>query len=330
MNLVFKGGGRLFTGRVAICCSLLVVPSGVFGAPRAEVDQALWNFGAVTNQAEVTHQFVIRNSGDAPLEISRVLSSCNACLRAGMEKTNIPPGGEAVLQSRLDLRLLSGAISRSILVDCNDPQKPSFPLELSGLVVSAYQIIPADISLDLAQGQTAATAEISPRLTLHADLSRVFCDDTNLEATVAPKPPIGFFLTVRVKENHPRGNTVARVTVRSAESNDAPCLVNVFIHHPPDLELIPERLNFQPRSEAQTRILWLKQHGAAPVTLLDAVPPSDKFHCEIDPDPAGLNYRIYVTAWQQETMTGQTNVLTLKFRDSMNQDKSITVPMAVE
>jgi len=309
----------------------LLVGHGIsLAVPHAEVDQPVWNFGAVTNLAGLTHDFIIRNSGDSPLKIHHVLSSCNACLRVGIEKTNLPAGSTTVLHSFLDLRLLSGTVSRAILVDCNDPKNPSFALELTGLVVPAYQLNPAEINLDLSQGQTAGTMEILPLFKLHADLSQVFCDDTNLEIAISPRQAAGFLLAVQVGKNRPRGNGVVRATVRSPDTNDLPCYVNIFFHHPPDVELLPARLLFKPQAEPQTRILWVKQHGTAPLTLLDAVPSSDKIHCEIDPDPAGLNYRIYVTAWQQAPMAGQTNMLTLKFKDSLNQAKSLTVSVFVE
>jgi hypothetical protein len=303
----------------------------IFAAPRLEVDQSLWNFGAVTNLSELTHDFVIRNSGDAALEIKSVVSSCSACLRAGIGKNKIPPGGTTLLHSRLDLRRLSGGISRSILVDCNDPTNPSVLLELNGWVVPAYQLVPADMSLELSQGQSLGTMEISPLIQLHADLSQVQCDDTNLEATVSPKPAGGFLLAVQAKEDFPRGDSVAQIILRSADSNDLPCRVTVFIHHPPDLEVIPARLSFLPQAEPQMRILWLKQHGAAPMALLDAVPSSDKFHCEIDPDSSGFNYRIYVNAMQLEAAVSQTNALILKLTDSRTgKEQSVTLPLVVE
>ena len=325
-----SGSFRVFLRVAVFCFCLFVAGRKISAAPHMEVGQPVWNFGAATNVAMLTHDFVIRNSGDAPLEISRVLSSCSACLAAGIEKTNIPPGGAAVLHSRLDLRLLSGEITRAILVDCNDPQSPSFALELAGWVVPAYQMVPVGFSLDLSQGRSAGTTEIFPQFKLHADLSRVICDDTNIEADVSPMPPAGFLLSVRVKETFPRGTAVAMMTVRSADSNDPPCRLSILIRNPPDLELIPEQLRFQPQAESQTRILWLKQHGSSPMALLDAVPSSDKYHCEIDPDPASYDYRIYVDARQQDQVAGQTNLLTLKLKDSQNREKLITVPILME
>jgi len=308
----------------------LVAVGKIQAAPRMEIDQPLWNFGIVTNLAVLTHDFVIRNAGDVPLEISSVVSSCNACLRAGVEQTKIPPGGTTVLHSQLDLRLLSGDITRAIMIDCNDPQSPSSVLELAGVAVPAYQVVPAEIDLDLSQGQQTAMVEIRPLFKLHADLSQVVCDDTNLVVTVSPESSAGFVLTVQAKKMLPRGETFANVTARSADSNDLPCHLIAWIHNPPDLELIPLQLTFLPQAEPQMRILWLKQHGAARMTLLDAIPSTDKYHCEIDPDANGFDYRIYVTVWEQQPFAGKTNALTLKMVDSLNHEQSVTMPIIVE
>jgi hypothetical protein len=75
--------------------------------------------------------------------------------------------------------------------------------------------------------------------------------------------------------------------------------------------------------------MWLKQHGQAPLTLLDVVPSSDLLRCEIEAVPASPNYRIYVTAVEQATSAGQTNSLTLKMRDQLGQERSIPVSVLV-
>ena len=316
---------------VARIAVLFLVCGIASAAPRIEADQPVWNFGAVTNLAELTHDFVIRNTGDAPLEINRVLSSCSACLLVGIGKTNLPPGGTTAVQGRLDLRLLSGHLSRTILVECNDSLTPSLVFELNGFVAPAYQMIPPGINLDLSRGQSSGVMEIFPLLKTNISLSHVTCDDPNLTVTLSAKTNAGFLLAGQVDKNIPRGDKVIPLTLRSSDTNDFPCRVIVFIHHPPGLELIPSQLRFLPLAAQQTRILWLKQHDVEPWTLLDAVPSSDKYHCEIDPDPVGMDYRIYVSAWQQEACAGQTNALLLKFADAPGgKARSMTIPMSVE
>ena len=65
------------------------------------------------------------------------------------------------------------------------------------------------------------------------------------------------------------------------------------------------------------------------MSLVDAILPPDKFHCEIDPDPDGYDYAIYITAWNQQAGDSQTNMLVLKLRDASNHEKDATVPVTV-
>jgi hypothetical protein len=95
------------------------------------------------------------------------------------------------------------------------------------------------------------------------------------------------------------------------------------------LEVLPASLRFEPRAEPQMRILWIKQHGDSPLQLLDVVPPSTNFACEIDPDPGGRDYRVYLSAAQLDTMAGQTNALLLKFSDADRRERLEKVPMSV-
>ena len=310
---------------------LLALTAGAYASPRIEIVQPRWNFGVVTNLIELQHEFVVRNSGDEPLRISRVVSSCNACLRAAIDKSIILPGAETVVRSRLDLRNFSGSVSRAILIECNDPKSRAPMLELTGFMVPAYHLFPTELTLDLSAGQTAGTVEISPILKLGADLSEVSCQDTNIEATVSKKASGTYLLAVRTKPGIPTGNINDILDICSPNSNDLPCRVVLFIHHPPDLELIPSQLRFQSEAGRQMRIIWLKQHGVAPWTLLDVVSPSDQFRCEIEPDPVGPNYRVYVTALQLPRPALQTNALCLKFANLHSGEKqSVSLPIYVD
>lgn len=328
MKSICNGRVGALIGMIVFCGFWMVEGGPLFAAPRIEVEQPVLNFGVVTNLSELVHDFVIRNTGDAPVQVSRVLSSCNVCLQAGMANLEIPPGGSNAVHCHLDLRLLRGNVSRVVLVECNDPSNPAVALTLEGTVVPCYQVIPSELSIDIAQGETAATANISPLIPLRAGLSQVVCDDTNIEAGISAAPFTGFLLSVRLKTMPPRGDSVVRLTLRSSDSNDPPCQLTVGVHHPEDLEWLPPRLVFQPQAWEQVRVLLLRQHGTNPLTLLDVVPSSNKYHCEIE--PMGWNYRIYVTAVGQDAAADQTNSLLLKFRNSANERTNAAVPVGVE
>src|SRR5262249_4947330 len=79
---------------------ILLLSSGFLAAasPQLEINEPVWSFGPLTNVPAVTHQFIVRNTGDSELLITKVLSSCEACLQASADHDAIAPGGLAVLK----------------------------------------------------------------------------------------------------------------------------------------------------------------------------------------------------------------------------------------
>jgi len=307
----------------------MVLAQGAWPGPRLQVESPVWDFGRRTNVVELTHDYALRNTGDAELRIVRVVSSCQACLRAALDTNRLPPGASAVVHAQLDLTFLDGPVSREISLFSNDPDHSPAVLSLEGVAVPAYQVAPVTLVLDPLLGAAEATAEITPLFKPRAPLSRVECDDTNLTATLSPRASGGIAVSVRARATLPRGRFLFRVTARSADTNDYPCQIKVTVNNPPDLEIMPDRLQLQAEDSPQERILWIRQRGPAPLRLLDIVPTSDKIHCEIDPDPSGRDYKVYVTAWGQKGEQGRTNQLTVKLQDASSQEQSRAVPVFV-
>jgi hypothetical protein len=315
--------------RTCVVLFLLLPGFKLGSAPHIEVKQPLWNFGAVTNVSEVEHDFIIRNSGDEVLHISQVLSSCNACLDAGIDRNSLAPGSNAVVRCRLALSQVNGFVSRMVLLGSNDPKTPFLYLELRGSAVPAYRLDPPDVNLDLTAGETVAMVKIIPLLKLQAPLSQAFCENTNLELCLIGDGVGGFVLEVKPLPGMLHGDIYAEVKMASINSNDLPCRVACSIHNPPDLELIPAQLNLQALDEPQRRILWIRQRGMSPLILLDVLPSSDNIKCEIVPESNRFNYRVNVAAWGQKNNTGHTNWLTLKMRDGNLHERLVSVPVSV-
>jgi hypothetical protein len=322
--------GRLFREIVLLAVfSLSAFGGNVFSAPQMVIDHQFWNFGTITNGAIFSHDYCVSNAGDATLTISNVISTCSVCLHAFIDQTNIPPGTATMLHARLDLRILDGPVTRDILVNGNDPQNPASVLELNGTSIRLYQVEPLAPVLDLTSGPNTTTAQITPSFNLHAPLSHVSCDDTNLQVDITSETGGAFLLTVQAADWVPGDSGVIAMTIRSSDTNDPPCAMGVYVRNPPKMELLPTQLTFQPRAEEQTRVLWLKQHGSSLLTLLDAIPPPGNFHCEIDPDPDGYDYAIYLTASQLPLTPGQVGSLLLKMTDASHQEKDVIVPILV-
>lgn len=233
------------------------------------------------------------------------------------------------MRATLDPATLNGEVTREIMVYSNDPKTGVLEIELSGVVVPCYQVTPSTIRLDLSQGQKEGTAEILLMMGLRAPLSQVTTSDDRISATIIPGDDGSYELEVKVRGSFPRGSSSVGLTVKSGDPSDPVCQVPVFIRNPGDLELLPEKLRFLPGSEPQTAFLWVKQHGAAPLVLLDAVPPSGNFHCEIDPVPSSDDYMIYLSVEGQRDRAVNAGVLMLKMRDQNNKELSVPVPVTI-
>jgi hypothetical protein len=301
----------------------------VLAAPEIEADWPSYDFGSVANGAPLVHDFVIRNIGDENLKIERVVLSCPQCLKAAFDTMTVPPGKKCTLRTVLDLRQLEGSVSREVVVYSNDPKNPSVGFQLTGTVMGYFQVTPLAMYLDYSEGEREASVEIQSGSDLRAPLSRVECSDPSVSATLAKTGGDSYELRVRAADSMKQGTTAVNLKVKTADPTDPVCNVTVYIHNPADLELIPEAIRFQRREDLQTFTLVVRRHSDSAPVLLDAVPPSDKFHCEIDVDQANGDYRIYLSAVGQVTSTPDAGALRLRMRDQNNEEKFVSVPISV-
>lgn len=94
--------------------------------PRVEVDQPEALFGEAAKGEELTHDFVVRNTGDAPLEITRVAPACG-CTVADYDQV-IPPGESGEIHIVVETKDLEGPTRRAVRVFTNDPTQPTLTL----------------------------------------------------------------------------------------------------------------------------------------------------------------------------------------------------------
>ena len=113
-------------------------------APQIVCDAPIHEFGEKNNTEFVEHDFPIRNAGTLSLEIRNVRASCG-CTAVKPSQNVVPPGGEASVRARLDLRGRSGLQIKIITVESNDPQTPNLNLQLKGTAIQALRAQPSSM-----------------------------------------------------------------------------------------------------------------------------------------------------------------------------------------
>ena len=85
--------GRLWRAASALTLTLLLaVPALATAAPRMRLSATSVDFGRVAQQQVFKREVTIQNTGDAPLELSGVYTSCS-CTEVSTRDTSVPPGG---------------------------------------------------------------------------------------------------------------------------------------------------------------------------------------------------------------------------------------------
>ena len=142
-----------------------VRPSGP--SPAIDAPETQFNFGNVGVGGTGSHEFIIHNTGDAPLELTRGVTSCS-CTVADFEETEggstslklVPPGGSTKLNVKWKGKGGGGPFRQQASVSTNDPRRPQVAFVVEGMVVPTYKALPQSISLPKISAGTANQATV--------------------------------------------------------------------------------------------------------------------------------------------------------------------------
>ncbi len=98
--------------------------------PRVQVPAAAHDFGEVFEDKELSHTFVVKNSGDAALRITHIDPDC-ACTAADYDHS-IPPGGQGRLKLTIAPYSVLRKFTKETKVFFNDPARPMVVFALKG------------------------------------------------------------------------------------------------------------------------------------------------------------------------------------------------------
>jgi hypothetical protein len=93
--------------------------------PVIQIPETSYNFGSIGPQDVVERKFIIRNTGEVPLTISRAYTTCG-CTTAEITASVIPPGKVAEVTIIFDAGFHAEAagqtVRRGLIIENNDPQ----------------------------------------------------------------------------------------------------------------------------------------------------------------------------------------------------------------
>jgi hypothetical protein len=132
--------------------------------PRIQVDEPTHDFGKVPSGEQRTHEFVVKNVGTAPLEISQVRTSCG-CTMTGEWDRRIEPGSTGQIPIRFDTGSFSGTIQRTVTLVTNDPRQNHLVMQVKAEIWVPVEVRPRTVMFqyqsDTTEGETKEVRLIS-------------------------------------------------------------------------------------------------------------------------------------------------------------------------
>lgn len=112
---------------------ILLLPVGLWAGPRVEFSETQFDFGVLPQGSTVTHTFSLKNTGDTPLKIESIKTTCG-CTAASPTQSLIAPGELAQIQVSFDSQGRLGNMLKQVRVQTNDPTQSMSFLTMAGTV----------------------------------------------------------------------------------------------------------------------------------------------------------------------------------------------------
>lgn len=111
------------------------------GTPKLETSELKWDFGTVWQGTPLEYEVLIKNVGDAPLEILDIKSSCG-CTIPTKPKSALAPGESDTLKITYTSDKKLGKAHQTVTLVTNDPQRQTAVVSVRGEVTPSFEMEP--------------------------------------------------------------------------------------------------------------------------------------------------------------------------------------------
>lgn len=309
--------------------------------PVFDIVEKVKDFGMIAKGERITAVFEVRNTGQAPLQITQVRPTCG-CTVADFDR-EIAPGGIGKVRADVDTASFSGPISKAVIVFSNDPINPQINLVIKADVRSFVEVLPRALILfkNLMSGEPA-----SEKVTLVAADGSDF-QITGADAGGGPYQisyrllPEGernaelkgvqWEVVITVPAAAPEGMLNHKVLVRTTHPKASEVPINVTGAVRPVVQVIPAQANLgKVRSDAPvgSNVLLVNNRQGSTLEITGAKVDNQYFKTDVIPLQPGQRFQIAVSLQVGAPKGLQKGTLSIATTDPSR--KLIEVPVTAQ
>ncbi len=293
---------------LALCAAFLVTAVlYADGKPKAVVAEPIKDVGTVAKGDKATVDFIIRNDGDAVLEITNVQPACG-CTVAEYDKT-IAPGQTGKVHAVVDTATFSGPIAKGVSVFTNDPALPQIELTLQAKVEPFISVKPGYARYITVQGeplegnivQTLWSPDGTPMDVTSVDSPFPYLKVSFREATPEERLPDGkgkqWRVEMKLSNDAKVGPLTDYVTVHTTHPKQKVVQIPISGFVRPVMAVTPPVGDFGKfeLKEPLKRSLNVRNFATEPIKVTSVVPSLKGIEAQVEPLQDGREYNIRVT-----------------------------------
>ena len=326
----FSGLVSLF-GLLLALSPALGVADDALPKPVVKIENPLFDFGTVAQGVQVTHNFVIKNTGNADLMIHRIVPACG-CTAAAASGDVIKPGKEGQIKVDLDTADFSGEKLKLVRVFTNDMEDPSLAITLKGRIEPNVVIEPARVTFNSVVRSTTAGTDsrrVAVRVKPDSGLSLVDVKSFSkfVSVKMLEKSEHAAVFEVLIDATAPVGELRDRLVVNFTGAKDMSLNVPVFANIEGALRLSPATISFGivEGSQPIERSVKFENLGTKPVGIKNISSNDPAVSANFTSIKEGQNYVIHVKLDPKKVMKDLRALITLTTDNATEAPLSLNV-----
>lgn len=282
------------------CAPFLCRADDSLPKPKVKIDEPVFDFGTVSQGTKISHDFVIRNLGNADLNIHRIVPACG-CTAATVGKDLIEPGKSDAIKVELDTSDFSGEKVKLVRVFTSDMDDPSTTLTLKGTIESDLKLEPARISFNAVTRGPALASEkrqvhVSVKPTAGLEISDVKSFSKLIKVKVLTNTKHDATFEVSLDPTAPVGELRDRLVVNLKGAKEMSVNVPVFAQIDGPLKISPGTVSFGivEGTEPIVRSVKLDNAAGQPIQIQKVESSDPAVSSTVTAVKEGSNYVIHV------------------------------------
>jgi geranylgeranyl pyrophosphate synthase len=127
--------------------------------PKVAVEQEEFDFGTMERESLKSHSFAIRNTGRAPLRLTKGETTCR-CTKFEIVKAALAPGEATQIELEWRATVPEGPFRQTATIETNDPLRPQVTLTIAGKITNSQRVSPDSIVFSGITANEPHTAEV--------------------------------------------------------------------------------------------------------------------------------------------------------------------------